>query len=243
MTEYDRFTVHCIKTSYADAVQLHQIVDIVAYPAFQRIESTLHLFCTPLHTTAMRLITFFKQLSEFQQLPQDAQIRLVKLNLMTICFFHSIFLYDPTTDAYHEENTTDPLYPARDWTNTLDRPFHAAMKQLRKDLMDIFQWDDTIVKLAFLILLFSNQVSLRDSPTSTPTRISSEKIFHAQNVFTDLIFKHCVHQYGLGKASTLFARYVSKLMKLQQLVDEIRHHIHDYIDTSQLTPLMESLLL
>jgi hypothetical protein len=244
MTEYDWFIVHSIKTSYAHAVQLNQIEGIAEYPATQHIESTLRLFCIPLHTFAMRLITFIKQMNEFRQLPQDDQIHLVKLNLLTICFYRSIFLYDPTTNAYHEENTTDPFYPARDWTtNTLDRQFHAAMKQLRNDLIDIFQWDDTIIKLVFLILLFSNQVSLNDSVRCASTHINSSAIFHVQNVFTDLVFKYCVHQYGLAKASTLFARYVSKLMKLQHLVDEMRHHIHDYIDPSQLSPLMESLLL
>lgn len=188
----------------------------------------------------MRLISFIKQINEFQQLQKSEQIHLVKLNLLTICFFHSIYIYDPRTDAYHEQDTTDPLFSRKDWIRTLNEQFHLEMKHLRNDLLEIFQMDNNIIKIFYIILLFSQQMSLVES--STYTEINPVNIFQAQNVFTDLAYRYCLDQYGPVKAPKLFAQYTLKIMKLQQLVDHIKFNINDYIDTTELSPLAQSLL-
>jgi hypothetical protein len=191
----------------------------------------------------MRLITYIKQINEFQQLDKQEQVYLVKLNLLTICFFHSIFIYDPRRDSYHEQDTTDPLFSGKDWNKTLNKQFHSEMKQLRIDLLEIFQMDDIIIKLFFLILLFSQQVSLNQSSQCSLSDINSLNIFKAQNVFTNLVYQYCLHQYGSSKAPVLFTRYINKIMKIQQLVDEIKYTIHNYIDITQLSPLIQSLVV
>jgi hypothetical protein len=190
----------------------------------------------------MRLITFIKQLTEFHLLDKQEQIHLVKLNLLIICFFHSIFIYDPRTDCYHEQDTTDPLFSGKDWIQTLNQEFHFEMKQLRNELLDIFQMDNVIIKLFYIILLFSQQLSLNQSSQCLPLDIQSFNIFKAQNVFTDLVYRYCLQQYGSIKASILFARYIMKIMKLQQLVDEIKYTIDSYVDVTQLSTLTQSLL-
>ena len=213
------------------------------YPLTQSIESTLELFRVPLYISSMRLITYIKQINEFHQLNTTEQVYLVKLNLLTICFFHSIFIYDPRTDSYHEQDTTDPLFSGKDWIKTLNKQFHLEMKQIRNDLIDIFQLDDIIIKLFFLILLFSQSISLNQSSQCLLTDINSLNIFKAQNVFTDLVYRYCLHQYGLYKTPILFTRYLDKIMKIQKLVDEIKYTIHDYMDVTQLSPLTQSLVL
>jgi hypothetical protein len=191
----------------------------------------------------MRLITYLKQLHEFQQLDKNEQLYLIKLNLLTICFFHSMFIYDPRTDSYHEENTNDPLFSGKDWVKTLNKEFHLEMKQLRNDLLEIFQMDNIITRLFFIIVLFSHQVTLNQSSQCILTDIDSPSIFKAQNVFIDLVYRYCLHQYGPFKAPVLFTRYVNKIMKMQQLVDEIKYTINDYMDTTELSPLTQSLLV
>jgi len=191
----------------------------------------------------MRLITYIKQINEFHQLNSVDQVYLIKSNLLTICFFHSIFIYDPQTDNYHEHNTNDPLFSGQYWIQTLNKQFHFEMKQLRNDLIDIFPSDDIITKLGFLILLFSNQLSSNQSSQCLLTDIKSLNIFKAQNIFTDLMYKYCLYQYGSQKAPILFSRYVHKIMKIQQLVDQIKYTIDNYMETTQLSTLMQSILV
>lgn len=190
----------------------------------------------------MRLISYIKQLNEFQTLDEDDQVYLVKLNLLTICFFHSIYIYDIRTDSYHEQDTTDPLFSGKDWIKTLNKQFHFEMKQLRNDFIDIFQLDDIIIKLFFPILLFSNQMSSNQSSEHSSPNINSLNIFKAQNVFADLVYRYCLQQYGTSETPLLFSKYISKIMKIQLLVDQIKYTINDYMDTDKLSPLMQSLL-
>ncbi len=221
---------------------MNQIAGISVYPFTQPIESTLELFRLPLYISSMRLITYIKQINEFHQLNVADQVYLVKLNLLAICFIHSLYIYDPRTDNYHEPDTTDPLFSGKDWIKTLNKQFHLQMKQLRNDLLEIFQMDNIIIKLFFLILLFSHTISLNQSSQCLLTDIDSLSIFQAQNVFTDLAYRYCLHQYGSYKTPILFTQYLNKLMKIQQLVDEIKYTIHDYMDTTQLLPLTQSIV-
>jgi len=77
----------------------------------------------------MRLITYIKKVDEFHQLNATEQLYLVKLNLLTICFIHSLYIYDPRTDSYHEQDTTDPLFSGKDWIKTINEQFHLKMNQ------------------------------------------------------------------------------------------------------------------
>ena len=191
----------------------------------------------------MRLISYIKQVNEFQQLDKPEQISIIKLNLLTTCFFHSLFIYDPRTGNYHEQDTTDPIFSGKDWIKTLNKQFHSEMKQLRNDFLEIFQMDNIIIKLFFIILLFSHQLSLNEASQCSSPDINTLNIFKAQNIFTDLVYRYCLHQYGPSKASILFTRYISKIMKIQQLVDEIKYTIHDYIDVTELSSLTQSLFV
>ena len=242
LNDFDWLMIHFIQDHYTQAVKLNGINGISLYPAIQRVESTLELFSMPLHLSSMRLITYIKQINEFHQLTHEDQMYLIKSNLLTTCFFHSIYMYDPRRDCYHEENTTDPLFCGRDWNRTLNKQFHLEMHKLRRDLINIFQLDDIIIKLFLLILLFSNQMSSNQSARCSLTDVNSLDIFKTQNIFIDLVYRYCLHQYGSREASILFCRYVHKIMKMQQLVDGIKHTIDNYIDVTQLPTLMESLL-
>jgi hypothetical protein len=191
----------------------------------------------------MRLITFIKQINEFHQLNEQEQIHLVKLNLLQTCFFHSIFIYDPRTDCYHEQDTNDPLFSGKDWIQTLNKEFHSEMKKLRNEILDIFQMDNIIIKLFYVILLFSQQMSLSQTKQYSLPDIQPFNIFTAQNVFTDLVYRYCLEQYGPFEAPLLFTRYIMKIMKLQQLVDEIKYTIHNYVDITELSPLTQSIIV
>ncbi|CAF2418904.1 unnamed protein product [Rotaria sp. Silwood2] len=229
LNDFDWFTIQFVQDCFIESVQLNQIAGISCYPSTQPIESTIELFRVPLYITSMH---------------KDDQVYLVKLNLLTVCFLHSAFIYDPRTDCYHEQDTIDPLFSGKDWIKTLNKQFHNEMKQIRNDLIDIFQSDDIIIKLFYLILIFSNQISLNQATQCLLTpNINTLSMFKAQNIFADLVYRYCLHQYGSNQAPTLFLRYIHKLMKVQQLVDAVKYTINDYIDIAELSPLMQSLLM
>ncbi|CAF4300115.1 unnamed protein product, partial [Rotaria magnacalcarata] len=243
LNEFDWFSIKSIQDCFTGAVRLNRITDMSDQSLMPSIDSTVELFRVLLGVSSMRLISYLKQTNEFQQLDADDQVYLVKLNLLTICFLHSIFIYDPSTDSYHERDTIDPSFSSTDWNRLLNAQFHIEMKQIRNDIIDTFQSDDIVIKLFYLVLLFSNQMSLNQSSKCLLTNNNSLSIFKGQNVFTDLVYRYCLHQYGSEQAPILFLRYVNKLMKIQKLVDEIKHAINNSIDITDLSLLMQSLLV
>ena len=243
LSEVEWLHIHSVRNAYASAVQLNPVTGVSVYPLSQPLESTLDLLRIPFFIASIRLISFLKQITEFQQLPSDDQVYLVQLNLIVLSFFHSMFSYDPTTDTYHEQDTTDPFYTGKDWMNTFNRKFHVDIQQLRKDFLDIFPSSDIMMKLSFLILIFSNRVSLNEANQYSTAKAQSLSIFNAQSVFVGLLYKYCLNQFRNTAAPMMFLRYVSSVMKLQVLIDEVRFSIRDYVDVKQLSPLMESLLL
>ena len=147
------------------------------------------------------------------------------VNLIVLSFFHSMFLYDPHMNAYREQDTTDPFYSGEDWMKSFNEKFHSDIQQLRKDFLDIFPSSDIMIKLSFLILIFSNRVSLNEANQYSTVKAQSLSIFNAQNVFVDLLYKYYLNQFGTSSAPVVFARYVSKVMKLQAADrwDQIHH--------------------
>jgi hypothetical protein len=238
MTKTDWLKIEFVQNAYNEGVRLNQTAGISQYPSIQRIESTIELFRVPLYMSSMRLITYFKQIPEFQQLAKDEQIYLVKLNTLVIVFLHSIFIYDTKEKVYHEKDTNDPLFTEKDWIKTLNKDFHDQMKQIQNDLTEIIQTDNKLIEILFLIILFSNNTHSKYSSSN----INSLNIFKAQNVYNELFYKYCLHYYGLQKSSTLLLQYITKIMKIEKLVHDIKCVIHEYMDIRQLSPLMQSLL-
>ncbi|CAF2788612.1 unnamed protein product [Rotaria sp. Silwood2] len=238
LTHIDLSKIELLHNAYTEAVKLNQTAGIPQYPLIQPISSTLELFRVPIYISSMRLITFFKQIPEFQQLDRDEQVYFVKLNTLTIAFLHSIYIYDNKTEIYHEPDTNDPLFLEKDWMNTINNKFHYEMKQIQNNFININQFDDKIMKIFFLIILFSNYHTFKYSTTN----INTLNIFKAQNVYNELFYKYCLHHYGFYKASILLLKYTSNIMKLQKLIAELKSTACDHMDITQLTPVMQSLL-
>ncbi|CAF4402166.1 unnamed protein product, partial [Adineta steineri] len=102
LNEFDWLRIRLIQEYFTEAVKLNEITGVSSNLSTQSITTTLELFHMPIHITSMRLISYIKQLNEFQQLKQEDQVYLIKLNLLPLCFFHLIFIYDPRTDLYYE---------------------------------------------------------------------------------------------------------------------------------------------
>lgn len=225
-----------LRAAYAQAITLNQTSGIARYPSVQPIDSTLELFRIPIYLSSMRLISYFKQMPEFQLLTVDEQVHLVKVNILPIVFLHSIFIYDPQTRTYHEPDTSDPLFLESEWTNTINGEFHREMKQIRHNLSELLQIDSQIMLIVFLVHLFSDHFT----SGATSSCLNTLHIFRAQNVYNELLWKHCLQRYDLVKSVKLFVRYTSNFMKLQRLIEQLRSTITDYLDVTKLAPLMQS---
>jgi hypothetical protein len=238
LEESDVSKLDFLQHAYDRAVKLNPTSDISKYPAIQPINSAVELFRIPIHLSSMRLISYFKQIPEFQQLNVDEQVHLIKINILPIAFLHSVFTYDLQTRTYHDPNSNDPLFLEKDWLTTISDEFHQEMQQIRHNLSELLQIDAQIMTIVFLVHLFSNH----SISGASPTDLNTLNILHAQNVYNDLLWKYCLHHWDFAKSSKLLMQYTNNFMKLQTLICELRATITDYVDVTKLAPLMQSLV-
>lgn len=239
MTTMDWSRLNWIQDLYRTALILNPTMGICHYPLIQPIQSTYEFFNIPIHISAMRLITYWKQVPEFCEMNCDEQIYLVKSNCLTLTFLHSLFIYDAERKVYHEPDTNDALFSEQDWMNVINEEFHQEMKRIHFDFLDLIHSDEKILKLFFLLILFSDSCHL--SSSNMPLTFSL-KLFHRQSIYNDLLFKYCLQCYGMMHASRFYLRYVSKIMQIQRLVRDLRHWIQHHLDLDLLSPLIRSLL-
>jgi hypothetical protein len=241
MTEFDLLKIQHIEASYTEAVKFNTVVGIPLYPSIYPILSILDLLQVPVYLAAIRLITYFKHIPEFNQLDQDDKIILVKNNMLPILFIHTALIYDPKTDSFHEHNTDDPIFEVIHPFRMIDETFDYKREKCIQNLTNIIGHDRTIVKLLVLIVLFAKDSCVPESSNESNFNDQSSILF-VQNIYIDLLYKYSLNQYGWLKTATLFTRLIGQLIHLQDYCAEMKRIVREQIDLTQLSPMMHSLL-
>jgi len=220
---------------------MNSVIGVPLYPSIHHINTTVELIRVPTYLASMRLITFFKQLPEFHLLQNDDRVTLIKYNILAIVFLHTVLIYDPILDTYHEHNTNDPIFEGKDWINTISEEFHQQMIDVTIGLIKILECDRIMLKLLLIILLFSKGFCSYD-PLNEPILNDSSSVLNAQNVYLDLLYRYSLHQYGEQKTTKLFSRLIAQLINIQHLAKDMKTIVHDHVLASQLSPLMQSVM-
>ncbi|CAF1454428.1 unnamed protein product [Rotaria magnacalcarata] len=107
MTESNWSRIHQVQYGYSQAITLNKVIGVPLYPATQSIHSTLELIRIPAYRASIRLITFMKQIPEFDLSDTEDRATLAKHNLLVVVFMHVVLLCNPVADIYHEINTEE----------------------------------------------------------------------------------------------------------------------------------------
>ncbi|CAF2355955.1 unnamed protein product [Rotaria sp. Silwood2] len=241
MTESDWSRIHQVQFAYREATTLNKVIGVPLYPATQPIHSTLELIRIPTYLASIRLITFLKKIPEFDLFNSKDRVTLVKNNLLAVVFMHAVLLYNPITDSYHEHNTEDPIFQGKDWIEILGEELYHQLTDVTTKLITIFQYDRVIVKVFLLLILFTKGFCGYDI-AHEPSLEDHLIVFNIQNLYLESLYKYCLHHYGLPKTVTLFSRCLNQILAIQRLAVHLKGFVHNHIDASQLSPLMQSVL-
>ncbi|CAF3890534.1 unnamed protein product, partial [Adineta steineri] len=107
--------------------------------------------------------------------------------------------------------------------------------------IEICQYDRVIIKI-FLLLILSTKGFCGYDLIHEPTLKNRSTVFDLQNGYLEALYKYCLHQYGFTKTVTLFTHSLNSLLSIQRLAVQLKDCVHDHIDPSQLSPLMQSVL-
>jgi len=241
MTVSDWTRIDKIQYAYNESITRNKVVGVPSFPATQAIHSTVELIRIPTYLASIRLITFFKKIPEFDLFDPDDRVTLVKNNLLAVVFMHIVLIYDPKFDTYHEHGTEDPIFEGKDWIEILGEEFYRAITTVITELIKLVQSDRIIIKTFLLLILFTKGFCGYDI-AHEPTLKNYSIVFQTQNSYLETLYKYCLHHHGLTKTFTIFTTLLGRLLSIQRLAVHLKDYVHNHIDVSQISPLMQSVL-
>jgi len=191
----------------------------------------------------MRLLTFFKQIPEFNQLNVDDKVTLIKYNLMPLALLNSTLSYNMETKQVMETDTDVP------WDGSIVRTVHGdeiymKIKKVFDSFVRIAQYDQRIVQLALIALILTKGFST-DPDASEPILNDNIAVYRAQNYYTELLWKYMETVHGSVKSICIFNELVAHFISWQTVHKELRLSLRKVLsstDINELLPIMRSLL-
>ncbi|CAF1027150.1 unnamed protein product, partial [Didymodactylos carnosus] len=242
LTSSDWNKLNEIQTAYCNAVSLNSVVGKIHYPFMQKIATTDLLINVPTNIASLRLIAYCKQIREFHDLNEDDKVTLIKYNMLGAIFVHGVLIYDPLNDTFHEENTDDGVFDAKDFISNMNLEFYQRTITVMKDVIQIVEYDRIIVKILIILVIcskgFCAYESMREPILNDPL-----SAYKTQNIFTDLLWRYCLNQYGYIKTINLFTKLSRRVLNFQILAIDMRHFVNDASIDQKLVPLMKSVML
>jgi hypothetical protein len=146
---------------------------------------------------------------------------------------------DVDTEIFHEPNTAnDFCYSTTELRRYSDEVYHQSMI-LIKEVQDLTSNDHLIIKLAMLIMIFS-----KGSDLNEPTWLQPQEIFHAQNIFVNLLWKYLNVRFSNDETASIYSRLIFACMKAQKLGRKTKEAVSNQnVSNDHLAPLMQSVLL
>ncbi|CAM2707105.1 unnamed protein product [Rotaria socialis] len=240
LDENDRLLITQIDENYTHAVELNvSIAEDYDLPCLRNLNHITNIVNELTHISTLRTITFYKLTPEFNSLHEDDRLALVKHNLMASLFFHLCMCVDKDTQIYHEPNTSrDFCYNANELRLYSDDVYNQSMIFLQ-EVQDLCANDHLIMKIAMLIMIFT-----KGSDLNEPYWLEPHKIFHAQNVFVDLLWKYLTVRFNSDLTPSIYSRLIFACMNAQILGRKTKEAVSKQnVNNEHLAPLMQSVLL
>ncbi|CAF2948268.1 unnamed protein product [Rotaria sp. Silwood2] len=232
--------INNVVMAYHDRIKLDLTGYGWSYPLARKITG-LYQIINAKNTTALRLISFYKSLHDFDILSETDKVNLIKNNLRYIFFFNASLEYDPIHDVYHEENTNDkPLYGAH-IREAYGIDHYIRCTKIIRALHSIVQIDKRIMQVALVIFLFSKGLST--TTNSNESSINSyQQIFQIQNKYAEHLWLLIEKTYGCVHAVHIFSALISKCLLIQELICDTQHDVYEKLDRCQVPPILRSII-
>jgi hypothetical protein len=190
----------------------------------------------------IRLLTFFKQIPEFDQLNVDDKVTLIKFNLLPLLCINCTLSYKIETDQIVETDSDVP------WDSSVIQEVYGydgylQMRKIFESFVHIAKYDRKIIQLALVTLVLTKGFSTGVAELE-PILNNGMAVYRAQNYYTELLWKYIETVHGPEKAVQIWGKLVMHLITWQTLQKKLRDNVEKNLLTTgmnELLPLMKSL--
>ncbi|CAF3514446.1 unnamed protein product [Rotaria sp. Silwood1] len=190
----------------------------------------------------IRLLTFFKQIPEFNELNVDDKVILIKFNLLPLLCINCTLSYKSETDQILETDSDIP------WTPSIIQTIYGMdgyneLKKIFDQFLFIAKYDQKIIQLALITFMLTKGFSV--AAIDEPILNNSMAVYRAQNYYTELLWKYMETVHGCNITIQIFSKLIAHLMTWQALQIKIRHIIEQNLlstNINEILPFMKAIL-
>jgi hypothetical protein len=193
--------------------------------------------------SVMRLLSFFKQIPEFNQLNVDDKLTLIKYNLPTVHGLNSALQYNAETNQIIESDSDTPM------NTQYFRVLHGyqicmKIQKIFSKFLYIVKYDRKIIELTIVILILTKGFSIITDHDEQILK-DNKSVYRAQNYYVELLWKYMETTHGYTKAIDLFSQLIIHAISWQTIQGHIRDDVLRTLspeDITQLLPIMKSMM-
>jgi hypothetical protein len=174
----------------------------------------------------MRLLAFFKQIPEFNQINVEDKMILAKYNLMPLIMLNSALSFDIQTKQIRETKTDVP------WNSSLFHSVHGdeICMQVRSIFLSFVRIGQHN-QLALVVLIFTKGLSAGDGELE-PILNDGMTIYRAQSYYTELLWKYLETVHGFRQAFRIFSTLITRFLSWQILEKQLRYNVQQNLSTT-----------
>ncbi len=190
----------------------------------------------------IRLLTFFKQIPEFNSLNVDDKVTLIKFNLLPLLCINCTLSYKTETETIAETESDQPWDPTSIQT-VYGAEGYQELKKVFDHFRHIAEYDQKIIQLALITFILTKGFAA--TRTEEPLLNDSMAVNRAQNYYTELLWKYMETIHGPDIAIQMFSKLIVHFMTWQRAQIKIRDIMETNLlaaNTNELLPFMKALL-
>ena len=233
--------VETIQNSYNNRIELAARDGLPWNPSIHATTFLQHI--NERSVTAVRLLSFFKQIPEFNQLNVNDRVTLIKYNLMPLCILNSTLSYNKETDQVKEAECDVP-FNASVLQSIHGEELYLQIKRIFESFARIALHDQRIIQLALIALILTKGFST-DTDMNEPMLNDGMAVYRAQSHYTELLWKYMEAVHGFERATKIFNELIGQFMLWQKIHRQLRLSTEKNlatVDKNELLPIMKSLL-
>ncbi|CAF2524634.1 unnamed protein product [Rotaria sp. Silwood2] len=190
----------------------------------------------------IRLLTFFKQIPEFNELNVDDRVTLIKFNLLPLLCINCTLSYKSETDQIIETDSDIPWDPSVIQT-VYGMDGYNELKKIFDQFLHIAKYDQKIIQLALITFMLTKgfSVAIIDEPILN----DSMAVYRAQNYYIELLWKYMETVHGSDITIQIFSKLIAHFMTWQALQIKLRNIIEQNLlstNINELLPFMKAIL-
>jgi hypothetical protein len=192
----------------------------------------------------LRLIDFFRQINEFQDLHIDDRLTLIKYNLPSVFAIGRCYNFKYVNDG-RSLDSSEEAEKDRQFFMLFDAP-NAARNTFRDVvlcLVQITRQDPTLLSLLLIILILTPGLSMSEEEPPLNDSLAVDRL---QSYYTKILWNYLVNQSGEIEACRRFTQLLTLILRLQSRTEILRLFFREECvkanTVDKLAPLMQSVL-